>query len=510
MDVEDFPVEAYNDNIAKYAESEAWFDGTRLEDADSRNGKSVELYPVRVNPIRGAVFKHAAVLFGEIVDDGRPLVVPRLLPRSGDEQEKAYAKEAEEALNMLWYENHGRELQMRNGIQSQIFGGSVFKLTYVPHETWRTIPIRIEIVPSKRFVGIPDASDYWRLARAWTIQTVDPVVARSFGYIGDLEDGAGLYLVEDWRRNYYKTTVNDQLASKDVGGDQRKDLAGVNPFGFVPIVYIPHLRTTSFYGDNIIDSLRGIVKELNLRIGDYGDAVSDDAHSWLGMRNVSGTPRVVEIAPGLKVVNLGNVASVTGHESSPDIFSLKGQTASTSMGNLIDSLYAQFRRDACLPAVSDGEDEGSQRSASTLAFRMWPLASHINQERVMWTTGLNWLSSMALRMMASPNVARKMKAKGFAEIKDEHLRMRIKQDWAPMFPRDREATINELSLRAAANIGSIDHLLELAGDVEDVEGEKKKILAWLKELAELEPMPTHDMNDENDNQLEKKSKDDNK
>jgi len=46
------------------------------------------------------------------------------------------------------------------------------------------------------------------------------------------------------------------------------------------------------------------------------------------------------------------------------------------------ALLDQYRRDTSTPAVADGEDEGSQRSAATPDHRMWPLVSHINTERV--------------------------------------------------------------------------------------------------------------------------------
>ena len=123
-------------------------------------------------------------------------------------------------------------------------------------------------------------------------------------------------------------------------------MAGVNPFGVVPMVYIPHIRTKGFYGESMIDGLEGIVKEINLRAGDYGDAVSEDAHVWLAMRNVNGTPRTIEAAPGLKVVDLKSSPSVTGNESKPDIFPLKQVMVSDALGKLWDRLYDQFRRDS--------------------------------------------------------------------------------------------------------------------------------------------------------------------
>ena len=493
-DIQDFPVEQDEANEARYIEYEDWYSGATLEETVTQNGKEVEIYPVKINPIRGAVMKHAAVLFGDIEDDGRPLVTPRIV-QNGDGEEEEMAKAAEDALNMLWYENHGRAIQLRNGILSQYMGGCVFKLTYVPEETWRTIPIRIELIHPRNFIGIADASDFWRLRRGWIVRLITKELAKEYGVVVDNDHA---YYVEDWTPQYYRVLIDGQIASMPIPGSfsERRDLAGTNPWGIVPMTYIPHIRTKGFYGESIVSGLEGIVKEINLRAGDYGDAVSDDAHVWLAMRNVNGTPRTIEVAPGLKVLDLKSSPSVTGNENKPDIFPLKQAMASESMGKLWDRLYDQFRRDSFVPAVADGEDEGSQRSAMTLAFRMWPLVGHINMERTLWTTGLNWFNTMALRMMATKDLIKgQMSKMGLKPITMEHSRLRMRQDWSQMFPRDRETVINEITARAAADAGSIDTLLELAGDIENIEAEKDKIVAWKKLITEASTPPPNDMSE---------------
>jgi hypothetical protein len=59
-------------------------------------------------------------------------------------------------------------------------------------------------------------------------------------------------------------------------------------------------------------------------------------------------------------------------------------------------LEGQYRKETKHPAVADGEDEGSQRSAATLTVRMWPLISHVELERINWTTGLTKLAFIIL------------------------------------------------------------------------------------------------------------------
>src|SRR4030043_327805 len=202
----------------------------------------------------------------------------------------------------------------------------------------------------------------------------------------------------------------------------------------------------------MITNVKGIVKELNLRIADYGDAVNTDSHTYLGMRFVQGTPTVMQLAPNLNVINLQNMPNLTGSESEPDLFDFRKTTASAAMQEIYDVLYDQFRRDAYLPAIADGEDEGSQRSGLTLAMRMWPLVSHTNIERLFWTTGLNTLNRMMLRMMMVKNVE---------GINIKHATLRIRQQWYPPLPRDREQQVNEAVARVGAGLGSPEHLIEM-------------------------------------------------
>jgi type VI protein secretion system component VasK len=98
-------------------------------------------------------------------------------------------------------------------------------------------------------------------------------------------------------------------------------------------------------------------------------------------------------------------------------------------------------------------------------------------ERYFWTAGLDVLERMLLKMML---------LKSMAKITKEHIKMRIKQSWAPNLPRDREADVQEWVQRASADLGSIDHLLELTGDVEDIPAEKKLILEWKEALATMQ------------------------
>ena len=476
-DVDGFPFEDWNTQLGKYKEKERWFTGQALKDENNKNNPNSEtdLYPLEINPLIGTVMKHGYILFGETEDDGRPLVRPRLIPK-GDEQKKL-AEQAEEALFMAWWESNGRAVMMENGILSQIYGGSVFKATYVPHE-WkkyggdRETPILIERINPKGFYGIPDSGNMYRLAEAWVVKQITKEQARVYGYIGDDKT---VWYVEHWKPDTYTVKINNVPVTR-MAGNENAPVGGDNPYGFVPFVYIPHIRVGAFLGMDSISHLKGMVKELNLRYGDYGDAVNDDSHSLIAARNITGSITTLNAA-NREIAYLGTAQGITGNEPEPDIFEVTKTRASAAMGALINEIYQQYRRDAAHPAVADGEDEGSQRSAMTLAMRFWSLLSHSGIERIFWSSGLNVFNTYILRMLAEHKAS---------SITPAHCVMRMKQIWAPQLPRDREADVQEWVQRVAANLGPIEHLLELTGDIEDVEEARKLILQWVSDLKEAE------------------------
>jgi len=181
----------------------------------------------------------------------------------------------------------------------------------------------------------------------------------------------------------------------------------------------------------------------------------------------------------VNIINLGSALAMAGNESVPDLWDLRKERASEAMALLVDSLFDQYRRDAFIPKVADGEDEGSQRSGLTLAMRMLSLLWHTQSERVFWTTGLNLLNRMLLRMLA-------IKEQQKTGITIEHAVLRMRQDWSPVLPRDREMLVNEVVARAGAHLGSPRTLLEILGDVQDLDQEVKDILDFAKKLAEAQ------------------------
>jgi hypothetical protein len=426
--------------------------------------------------------KHVYTLFGEIPDNAYgSLVQPKVMIRNGRPNAEQ-AQKIEDFLMDVFADNGGASMQQENAILSQVFGGCIFKVSWLPDLPDPTSgKIGLEKILPEEFMCIPYMNNFWRLRKAWVVRPIDGYTAEQFGVAlpGGVTTG---WYIETWTEDHYTITINREPIQQQFG-DTLYKLEGKNPFGFVPFVYIPHERATSFWGTSVItEAVKGITREKNLRVADAGDATSDESHSLLVMRNVRGSPTLRKIGTHIRVIDIGSGQNITG-QTEPDLFSVRRESLSQSMLVLTSDLHKEFRREVYVPAVADGEDEGSQRSGATLANRMWPLVSHTKGERVHWSTGISILFKMILSMAYIKKV-------GGISVEDLSLKIRCK--WYSSLPRDREQLAAELTTRAAQKLGSVEHLTDMFGDVDDLEADMKKRKDWMMYEAEVAKAGTPD------------------
>jgi hypothetical protein len=483
-DIPGFPAKEYKSRVSLYREWEGWYTGAKLEETVTDQGEEIELYPARINPLPGSALKHAHTLFGETIDDGAPLVSPKFVKHGTITDDQV--TNAEEVLRAIWADSAARTLQYTNGLISQIYGGAIFKADYLPQDKSRAYPIKISKIHPLNFMGILMPDEEFRLSEAWYIKNVSSETAKKYGVIVP-EEEIGLW-VEYWNPEEHSIKINGDPIRRSYNG-VIKSFDGRNVFGEVPVVYLPHERTLGLWGTSMIHPLIGLVRELNARAADYGDAVSDDSHETYALRN-SSNPKVITLG-GKRVLDLGSNNSAVGMNSGdPDLFAFSDAKASAPMSQIVDDLYKHYRRAAYIPAVADGEDEGSQRSGMTLAFRMWPMTSHVSTERIFWTSGLDHFTKILVRFCAS---------KGIVEISENITKASVRQEWLPMLPRDREAMVNEAVLRITNGLGSPQAMLRLLGDTENIEDEMKLIEKWKRFLAEVESTMNQFGNEQNGN-----------
>jgi hypothetical protein len=288
---------------------------------------------------------------------------------------------------------------------------------------------------------------------------------------------------EHWTPESYEITVGNNPASWKVGEEWVK-LQGVNDFGVVPFVVIPHIRVAGLHGKSHIDGNEGLMAEWNARVADVGDVIAAGAQ-FITTLSGNVTATVENIIPGVKTIRLGG--GMPGADT-PEMEKLDlGDLNPTSL-DFLRELDKYMLRAFKLSDVVFGEDEGSQRSALTLAFRMFPLTTHISLERYSWEAAMNHVARIIVRMvLTKSDIIKAVDPDGIAaKINDSHRFHKFTVDWHPMAPRDREQMVNEQVLRSQAGLIAPETSFAAFGDIRDFEREMEKIIEWRERLSQID------------------------
>lgn len=457
--LENFPVDSWNVQSDNYRVLNEWYGGTILQEyiTDKKTNTSVEKYPIKLNPIRNTCEKHAATLVGVTLDSIQQGAMPIKFLVDPTKAPADQVKRIEEALKNVFEESAGGATFAQDAIHSQYLGGCVWVASWLPESdkllVWSPLP--------SEFIGIPEGPDYFTLREAWIVKELTEDEVKAYAAYKISGNEKKFWYIEHWTRTEHNVWINEQSLIDNQS----------NPFGVVPVVYIPHIRVNKFLGQSIItEMVKGLVRELNLREADMGDAVSEDSHSYIWVRNVRGTLHTIQLGDGRPIVQLGATSGLTANENNPDMQAVQNKSASEPMLNFNKSLYDYYRIEVNHPAVADGVDQGSQRSSVTLNARMWPLIAHVEMERIFWSIGMNAFAKILLKMM---------QVKDKYDITTADLNPQLVIQWNTMLPKDREAMVQEVAIRAKNKVGSRKHLMSLLGDTPDLDAELAQIKAEL-------------------------------
>jgi hypothetical protein len=433
-----FPVNRWTIQLQRYMRYWDHFTGQIWEetvpDEEDDDGNPVLRYPLQINYIKTVSIKQNAVLWGETSDTLPALAPIRVQPKRArrdddvDEEAKRRAEELENLINDVWEENQGAALQQEGGLISQFLGGVVYQISWKGMSFELQNGINIEIVLPDFFMpvwntGKPD--DLLEVWIAWRVPAREAALRFNYKPTGD--GGNDPMYVQHWTKDEYSLYIADQPLELD--GIRFEHLP--NPFSIVPFVYIPRRRVANYFGLSIVDDLEGLARELNSRVADMGDIIRETAQRDTFIRNVTNNIKTRDIGGLRPAVDLGN--NGPGQEQ-PDVFNIDPPTLSEGLTKFPNTLSEQFSNDSGVPPIAYGIDEGSQRSALTLATRFWPLTSEARSQRNHWGVGLKRIAQIIGVIAMTKNLR---------GITLDHLMgIRMKVSWAAMIPRDTELTLN--------------------------------------------------------------------
>ncbi len=460
-------VRSDHQKAAKYFSGDIFKDKVEIENGE---GGEPLLYPVGVNLVKMMVLSMTDAAFGEW-ESGRQIVL--FQTAAADALDKAGASAAEFASKIL-DDSNGASLLWEVELDRNLMGGGVIriasKLTNETHLSWTKIPI-------DGFYPVFDPEDPNIVIECWYISQVSPEQAlQVYGVATSGKDY--LIRVEHWTRSVYETTLDGT----------RIDLySGANPYGVVPFVYIPRLRTLDWWGDSLAKDIYSVQDELNSRLADIGDALNYHSHPVFYGKNLPKTfnTKNYPITPwalwdfGRQIGQNANAA--------PEVGILESKNAvSPQAFEYIQFLYDWARTSTFSPPIAFGDDNGGgQRSGDTLEIRLWPLLKALRRSRAYMTAGLRQALYISGCILAQ---------KEFTDVPKEIIGSLLGKKLTPKYhntlPRDQKAVVDEvvklmsttppsispetaqvLLGRGLGEVAKIVSFLEaLAGDEKEVKG----------------------------------------
>lgn len=495
---------AWVDMRSKYQEYKYWYKGEEWEKyvpdiRDQVTGDRVRQWPLRLNPISKVCRIHRAFLMGMQEEAVTGLPVQTLVIRDDTftDEQKVSATHLQRLIEKVWRSSNGVASQYEAGLLMQIYGGHVFKVAWCPWEAnW---PYRIGVqsfkTPAVFYPSVYSAFDHWLLYEAYIGYMIKTSDAKEIYGITPPTDKDEVLYLEHWTRDSYKFTV-DGTVPVMTWNEKKFKLEGKNPWGVIPIVYIPHDPDGDYYGRSMVeggDSLVGLAKELNARMADKGEFVQDSRPMMVG-RNLrsSGSLQLRDVRyqgnVSFQILDIGDAPPMPGSRE-PDLFVVQSSGMPKEEAAYPEQILADIRRQGDVASAASGDDDvsGGRITGPVTAYRMWPTMQHTMAERAYWTVGLGHIARIIARIAQVQEAAGVYDELGISPpgITEEMMGLDYGAAWRQMIPIEEHKALENLNQRlTAGGVSLYSYLSEL--QVQDVQAEVERIWEDRKRQAEVD------------------------
>ena len=362
----------------------------------------------------------ADALFGEWEED-----IIRFKSRQDEEENTA----SDSAIKLLSAMMSGSKVQTKfweAGLDREVYGGTAFKIGFNLAIPWPHIEIS-KLSPDG-FYPVWNPDDIDDLLEVWMVSKITK--EQAFQLYGIKTDEDYVPRVEYWNKKKYEFWV---------GGKRIDAFSGVNPYGLVPFVYIPRLRTSHWYGDAITPEIISVQDELNMRVADIGEALNYNSHPIRYGTNLPRNFNADNYPLGPRA--MWDLGRVIGNSTEPKVGLLEADNPIPERSlDFIKFIYDWSRTSAFAPPIAFGEDPGGgQRSGRTLEIRMWPLLRATRRSRGYMGNGIRRMCFIAARILQQKNLD-SVSSHALTRIIDGI----IVPDFWPIMPKDEAAIVDRV------------------------------------------------------------------
>lgn len=406
---------------ASYFTGDVFAERVPLESGIDSSEETPLLYPVGVNLVRLLALAQADSLFGEWEED-----IVRFRIRQ-DEEESKSGTETVKLWSQILTDNNAQSILHECAIDREVYGGCAIKVSpdlVLPGH------IRLSRIDLNSFFPIwdPDNPDTLLEVYVATRMTREQCKAKYGFDIGPDKDE--VWRVEHWTIDTYENRIDNIRI---------EEYSGINPWGIIPFVYIPRLRTHTYWGDPITPDVIPAQDELNMRLADLGDSINYNSHPIRWGFNM---PRSFDSSNfPIGPESFWDLGRVLGNNPPPTVGLLEANNPVPEASfKFVQFIYDWSRTSAFAPPIAFGEDTGGgQRSGRTLEIRMWPLLRATRRSRGYMANGLKRIMNIAAKIFEQ---------KDFPTI-STHVIARstdgsVVPDFWPLMPKDQAALVDEV------------------------------------------------------------------
>jgi hypothetical protein len=425
------------------------------------DGQPPLLYPVGLNLVKMICLAQADAEFGEWADNIVNFEI------KGEDEADASGKAAIKLANQILASSNGNTLLWEAALDRNIYGGSAIKvfpaLEKPNYIRWQKIPIQC-------FYPIPDPDDPSKLLETYI--RIDMSAEQAKIKYGIDKPGQIVTRIEHWTTSSYENVID---------GKRIDQYSGMNPWGFVPFVYIPRFRSERWWGEALSGEIIPAQDEMNMRIADTGEAINYNAHPVRWGFNLPRSFNATNYP--LDPNSLWDLGRTIGNSPPPMVGILEAKSAvQQGVFDYINFLYDWTRTSSFAPPIAFGDDNGGgQRSGATLEIRMWPLIKQVRRSRSYMRDGIKMLLSMSGKIL---------RQKKFSEVPSRAIDALIDQtldvSFAELMPRDHLAIVDEVVKLMSTNPPSIsiESAQKILGrnpaEVERIEGMLKRFKEYMQ------------------------------
>jgi hypothetical protein len=335
--------------------------------SDSPTGEEAKLYPVGMNLVKTLCIIQADSMFGNWDES-----IVRVEPAQDSKVEDA-EKEASALAYKILSSSNASTLLWEIALDREIYGGAPIKI--MPD---LRVPgfIRWTRVALDSFFPIWDPDDLEILLEAYiAVEMTREQALAKYNYKTEKET---VLRVEHWTRSEYTNTID---------GLRIDEYSGRNPWGFVPFVYIPRLRSTNYWGDALTEEVKLVQDELNMRVADLGEAVNYNSHpiKWGYNLPKAFNSENYPVGPN----TLWDMGKIIGSSNPPFVGVLEAKNPlPEGSQNYIQFLFDWSLTSQNTPPIALGIEGTSQRTGISLEVKMYPLLRAITRSRSYMSAGI--------------------------------------------------------------------------------------------------------------------------